>query len=160
MLLREFGFSGFSQIQTLHPAVVHFPVALVPAALVLYGLGQFIEKPGLRLGGKLCLFMGAGSAMLSVLTGGLALGGLPRVGDARRLLDAHLLAAGLFMLVTLLLAGWSMAHAAHRPKRPRLFLAALALDCLLVLQTADLGARLVYLKGAGVQAPPASSAPR
>src|SRR5512140_3260816 len=51
------GSSGLKEVFNLHPAFVHFPIALVPAALWLYFLGIVLRKPALSLAGRACLYL-------------------------------------------------------------------------------------------------------
>ena len=52
-----------------HPAVVHFPIGLFMAGLLLDGLGLFLKKPGLLVSGWYNILMAAASAVGGVFTG-------------------------------------------------------------------------------------------
>lgn len=155
---RLLGFAGLFQAPNMHPAVVHFPLALVPVALVLFGAGHLADSPGVRLAGRVCLWLALVSAMVAVFTGSKAVNDLPRDPAVWELLKAHRTLAFLSMFATTALAAWSTAHRRHRPRAVWWFLAALAFDCALVFQTGDLGARMVYAHGAAVKTGPPPAA--
>ena len=149
-MLRFLGLSGLAQIANLHPAVVHFPVALVPLTLILFIVGHFTDRAGVRLAARLCLWLAFAAVWVAVFTGSKAVNNLPRDTATWAVFRVHRSRAFLCLGVTIAATSWSMAHVAHRPRAFRTFLVLLALDCLLVFQTADAGARLVYNRGAAV----------
>ena len=160
MNIRLLGFAGIFQMPNMHPAVVHFPLVLVPVSLILFGAGHLADSSGIRLAGRICLWLALISAMIAVFTGSKAVNDLPHDAAVRALLRAHRTLAFLAMFLTTALAGWSTAHRKNRPRGIWFFLTVLAFDCVLVFQTGDLGARMVYLHGADVRmAPPAAPGP-
>ena len=140
----------------MHPAVVHFPLVLVPVSFLLYGWGQLADKPGLRFAGRICLWLAFASLVVSVFTGAKAVNDLAHDSAVWELLRAHATLASVAAFVTLTLAACSTTLHRRRPRTQWLFIAGLAFDCLLVFQTGDLGARMVYLHGAAVKRAPPS----
>jgi uncharacterized membrane protein len=157
MDLRLLGFSGLFDSST-HPAFVHFPLALVPVALVLLAAGRLAARPGLRSAGRVCLWLAVVSLMASVFTGAKAAASLPDDPAVWALLKAHRGMAFLSTFATVALAAWASAKVDERPRVTWLLLAGLALDCLLLFQTGDLGARMVYGHGAAVKPGPPGGA--
>jgi uncharacterized membrane protein YgdD (TMEM256/DUF423 family) len=88
-----------------------------------------------------------------VLTGAKAVNGLSRDAAMWELLRAHATLAAVSALATLTLAACSTTIHGQRPRAKWLFIVGLALDCVLVFQTGDLGARMVYMHGAAVKRP-------
>lgn len=161
MNIRLLGFGSAFHASTLHPAVVHFPLVLVPISFVLFAGGHLGDSAGVRLAGRVCLGLAVVSAMIAMFTGAVAAGDLAHDAALWELYRAHRALAFVAVFLTAALSGWSAAHVKHRPRAIWAFLAVLGLDCALILQTGDLGARMVYGHGAAVKAaPPAAAAPR
>jgi uncharacterized membrane protein len=104
----------------LHPATVHFPIALL---LVASGAGLlhllWRPLPWLRVLTWATMALGWLGAAVAILTGLLAQSGLPPQADYRPVLNLHISAAlGVLVLYGLLLYMAWMAHrAAARPPR-------------------------------------------
>ena len=50
MDLSLYGFEGLSQTFNIHPAFVHFPIALLPVTLVFYAAGILLRRPAFLIG--------------------------------------------------------------------------------------------------------------
>lgn len=145
------GFSGLREIVNTHPACVHFPIALFPSALLLYGLGIFLRRPSWIVAGRACLYLAAAGTAVTLLTGWYAQGTFPHNARVHHMMTTHFwlgLAVGALACV---LVVWSCVHHGQRPKGVYGFLSVLALAAYLVLQNGDLGSRMVYLEGAAVK---------
>lgn len=53
----------------VHPAFVHFPIALIPVALLLYFLGTVLSNCSLNVAVRACLYLALFSGAITVLTG-------------------------------------------------------------------------------------------
>jgi uncharacterized membrane protein len=152
-------------MQDLHPIFVHFPVALIPMA-VLLGLWSLVHRNsrGLRHAYRLCLVVGIAFALGAVLSGQQA-GERAQTVVPHSLLEAHeelggltfwlLLAAGLFELASALprLAGWAV------PVQALAFVIVVT-SLITVALAGHRGAEMVYRHGAGVGSvfsPPSTS---
>ncbi|HBA59300.1 MAG TPA: hypothetical protein DCZ92_00470 [Elusimicrobia bacterium] len=62
-----FGFTAVKELFNIHPMFVHFPVAFLSGALLLYGLGIVLKKPVLKASGRACLYMAAVGALAAVI---------------------------------------------------------------------------------------------
>lgn len=145
------GFTALTELYNVHPVFVHFPIALLPAALLMYFLGAVSGRPLFSAAGRACLYMGAAGGVAAVITGLLAEGTFPHGEAVHRLMETHE-AVGLAVLGLVSLAlVWSFFQSEHRPRFVWPFLAVLGLAVLGAMQTADLGARMVYLHGAAVK---------
>jgi uncharacterized membrane protein len=157
------------RIEMLHPATVHFPVALLTVGAVLWLLGWWAGPDGragfLRPAASLLLAIGAAAAWFAVLTGFWAEDAVgPTVLNAPLLRDHQNLALGTASLATAvvlvelgprLLArrfGPERSRAGHLPALARGVTAVLLLATLLTVGlAAHHGAALVYAEGAGVE---------
>ena len=145
------GFSGFKEMYNVHPAFVHFPIALIPSALVLYGLGIVRRWRTASAAGRACLYLAAASLLIAVVTGLIAQDSFPHNERIHHMMETHEHLGYLIGALTALLVAWSFVHTAQRPKGAAAFLAVLAGVTYLVLQTGDLGSRMVYVEGAAVR---------
>jgi len=143
-------FPGAAHLQNIHPLVVHFPIALLFVAALLYFLGVALGKESTTWAALLMLVLGALAAVLSAATGLYASAGVmvaPSVRDA--LLNHH---RNLMVAVTVLtgaLTIWALL-ARPLPQRGRwAFLLGLIAVCVLIARGADYGGRLVYDYNAG-----------
>lgn len=144
------GFSGMAGMMNVHPAFVHFPIALLPSSLLFYALGLLFGTRSLLVAGRSCLYLAALSALLAVGTGWAAQT-VPHNETIHHILLTHRTIGISILLVSLLLAAWSFAQVDQRPRGAWAFLAVLGIANLLVMQNADLGARMVFLHGAAVK---------
>ena len=146
------GFSGLTHITNVHPAFVHFPIALFPSALLLYGLGVILSRPSLIIAGRACLYLAAAAIVVTIVTGVHAQETFPHNPRVHHMMTTHLriglMIGGLAGVLTI----WSFIHRNQQPLGIYGFLIVLAFTTYAVLQNGDLGSRMVYLEGAAVQA--------
>ena len=147
-----FGFSGVRDVLNVHPFFVHVPVALFPVALLCYGLGIVGRWKNGLIAGRICVWLATVGAALAILTGLRAEETIPHNAQIHHLMETHESLGLIIGGVGLGLAIWSLFHREQRPKMAWAFLGALTIVTGLVAQTSDLGARMVYIEGAGVKA--------
>jgi uncharacterized membrane protein len=150
-------------LPNLHPAIVHLPLALLPAA-ILFDLGALVRPTWtwLERGGALLLILAALGAGASVLAGEQAEEGIgPQPREIHDLIHAHedlgkkaLLGCSVLAVARLLLS----IRDRERPRLSGLFLRFLLLlatggTLFLMVRTADLGGILVYRHGVAVERP-------
>lgn len=143
-------FPGAAHLQNLHPVVVHFPIAFLFGATLLYFVGASSRNESITGAALWVLVLGAMGAALSAGTGLYASEGVmiaPSVREA--LLTRH---RNLMVAVTALtgvLTVWAVV-ARPLPRRGRwAFLIGLIAMCVLIARGADYGGRLVYDYNAG-----------
>ena len=146
---------GASHLQNLHPLFVHFPIAFIYGAAILYFLAWMRGSEPLQWSAFWMLALGAAGAAASVATGLYAQSGVMVSLSVRDQLLRHhkqlMLAAS---AVTGVLIVWAIA-ARPMPARGRyVFLAGLLLVILLMAAGADFGGRMVYDYNAGGNACP------
>lgn len=146
---------GASHLQNLHPLFVHFPIALIYGAALLYFLAWMRASEPLKWSALWMLVLGAIGAAASLATGLYAEPGVMVSLSVRDQLLRHhkhlmLAASG----VTGVLTAWALA-ARPMPARGRyVFLAGLLVVMSLMTIGADLGGRMVYDYNAGGAACP------
>lgn len=142
----------------LHPLIIHFPIVLVLLA-ALVDLVQLLRPQSSR--GRLAAvlyLLGAISAVVAFFTGRAASLEVFTPGMAHGLVAEHrrwALVTTAFLVGVALVRGVAQVAGRGRSRVDRLVFAALALSAaILVQQTAERGARLVYQQGVGVVAGP------
>jgi len=146
-------------LPNLHAAVVHFPIALLPAAVAVDALSLVRPRTDwLRRAATLLYSLGMLGAAAAYLAGRQAIDSVAVPPDAQLLAAAHsdwgLRTLALFIVVALLhgfvaLKGRSLAAALVRALRTATFLLALV-GLWSLVQTADRGGALVYQHGVAV----------
>ena len=146
---------GASHLQNMHPILVHFPIAFLYAAAILYFLASIRASEGLKWTALWMLVLGALGAAAALASGLYAAPGLMVSVSVRHELlrhHKHLMVAA--SAVTGVLTVWAIA-ARPMPMRGRyVFLAGLIAVMGLIAAGADLGGEMVYGYNAGGSACP------
>ena len=145
----------------LHPLVIHFPIVLWIAAAAMDLAHVVFQRPAWLGPAATSLYLaGAASALVAYLTGVQAGSTVFIPGMAHPLVESH---RSLALVTTGYLAGAALIRmavlrtsASRARSRRVLLLAAGIIGVLLLQQTAERGARLVYEQGVGVIAAPVS----
>jgi uncharacterized membrane protein len=149
-MLHLFVFPGVQHLQNIHPLLVHFPIALLSAAALMYWLGFLARRESWLWTGLWTLVLGALGAAAAVGSGLYAEPGVmlaPSVKTA--LLANHKRIMIAVLILSAALALWAMA-ARPMPARGRVvFLATLVVVVALIAKGADYGGRMVYDYNAG-----------
>lgn len=148
-------FPGVWHLQNIHPLTVHFPIAFLAGAVLLYLLAWRYRKDYLAVTAFICLTLGALAALASVGTGLYAEPGLTVSRSVRtQLLHQHKVLMLWTASLAVVLAGWA-AIARPFPAKGRLFFVFLLLAMLAIMAFgSDYGARMVYDYNAGGNACP------
>jgi uncharacterized membrane protein len=146
---------GASHLQNLHPLFVHFPIAFIYGAALLYFLAAIRASESLKWSAFWMLAFGAAGAAASVATGLYAGSGvMVSVSVRDQLLRHHKQLMIAASAITGILIAWALA-ARPMPSRGRyVFLAGLLAVMLLIGLGADFGGRMVYDYNAGGNACP------
>jgi uncharacterized membrane protein len=149
-MLHLFVFPGVQHLQNIHPVLVHFPIALLSAAALMYWLGFLARRESWLWTGLWTLVLGALGAAAAVGSGLYAEPGVmlaPSVKTA--LLAYHKRIMIAVLILSAALALWAVA-ARPMPTRGRgVFLATLVVVVALIAKGADYGGRMVYDYNAG-----------
>ena len=145
-----FQFGGLATVQNLHPLVVHYPVALLTLAAVLYVGAWVLRREALAWAALWMLALGTLGAAAAVWTGLRAGAGVmvaQSVRDHILIHHKHLMIGVLAMSTGL--SAWALA-ARPMPRRGRAgFIALMVAMALLTAAGADYGAWMVYGYNAG-----------
>lgn len=146
-----YGFEGLTEILNVHPAFVHFPIALFPAALLFFGLGLALRREPFLIAGRSCLYLAVLSVAVVVYTGLQAKQTFPMDEHMHRMVETHEHTGFIIAGLSFALIAWDLASRGNLPRFPWAFTALLAVASYFVLQNGDIGSRMVYLHGAAVE---------
>lgn len=141
---------GVQHAQNIHPLIVHFPIALLSAAVLLYFLAVIVRRESWAWTGLWMLGLGALGAVVAVITGLHGAEGVMLAMSVKHELlfvhrDIMLSVLGLSVVLTI----WALI-ARPLPVRGRYaFLALLVIMLVLIAKGADYGGRMVYDYNAG-----------
>jgi uncharacterized membrane protein len=153
--LGRFLLPGVSEMANVHPLLVHFPIALLTAFLVVELLVVIFKREDLENVASWMLYLGTLGAMATVAAGWLAAQSIPHGSAVHDVMETHetlgfsVLALAVALSLWRLLAGSPvsvMGRALH------LFLAFVMIG--LLTAGADLGGLMVYKYGVAVKAVP------
>ena len=147
---RLFAFSGVQHLQNIHPLLVHFPIALLSAAALMYWLGFLTRRESWLWTGLWTLILGVLGAAAAVGSGLYAEPGVMLALSVKTaLLSYHKRIMIAVLILSAALALWAVA-ARPLPSRGRgVFLAVLVVVVALIAKGADYGGRMVYDYNAG-----------
>ncbi len=141
---------GASQLQNYHPLLVHFPIAFIYGAALLYFLASIAASERLKWTALWMLMLGALGAAAAVASGFYAATGLMVSQSVRHELlrnHKHLMVAA--SAVTGVLTVWAIATRPMPTRGRYLFLVGLVALLGLIAAGADLGGEMVYSYNAG-----------
>lgn len=148
------GFHGASSLQNLHPLVIHFPIAFLTGAALIYLLAWIARREAWAWTGLWLLALGTLGAAIAVWTGLRATAGVmiaPSVRD--HILVYHRAVMLIVFALSLALSLWALS-ARPMPRRGRsAFVLLLCLMTALVAIGADFGGWMVYGYNAGGSLP-------
>jgi uncharacterized membrane protein len=145
------GFQGATEVLNVHPLFVHFPIALLLSSFVFYLLGAIFKNDGLLAAGKWSLYFGTLSAAVTVWTGLEAAKTAPHGGGTHDIMMVHQYIGFIVTSLSTVLSAWVFFSKANVPGKGKpVFLTVFALMCVILIQGADLGGRMVFLNGVGV----------
>lgn len=142
---------SFDQFYNIHPMFVHAPLAFIPGTLLLFGASLWLRRDWVVTGARVCLVFGALGAALAVTTGWLAEDSIPHNETIHSMMQTHKYAAITVLVVSVALVVWSVRLKWEHTAARGVFFGMLVLLNLLLVSVGDLGARMVYLEGAGVR---------
>ena len=141
---------GASQLQNYHPLIVHFPIAFIYGASLMYFLAWISASERLQWTALWMLMLGALSAAAALASGFYAAPGLMVSQSVRdQLLQHHKHLMVVASILTGALTVWALASRPMPAKGRYVFLAGLLAVVLLIAAGADLGGEMVYGYNAG-----------
>jgi uncharacterized membrane protein len=145
---------GLKGLQNIHPLVVHFPIAFLSGAVLLYFLSVVFHRygrgDGLQRSGFVVLVLGTLSALVAVTTGLYAEGGVMVARSVRSaLLEPHEQWMMATTALSAILTGWAFWRRPMPQKGKTVFLILLVVMMAVLAKGGDYGARMVYEYNAG-----------
>lgn len=135
------------RLQQMHPALVHFPIALMPLAIGADLLGCMTGSTSLHSFGQKAIVVAAAGAMAAAVTGLIAGEEVNVEGESQDMLITH---RNLNFVATIVVNGMALWRINRR--RPNAaYLGAGAAGVGILAYTASLGGKLVYDVGVGVE---------
>ena len=135
------------RLNEVHPSIVHFPIALIPAAVIADLLGRVTGNQKLADSGRALMPVAAASAALAAATGLIAQEEVTAEGRARDLLVTHRNLNLSLTALTTALATWRWAE----DEAPSGYLALALAGIGAMSYSAYLGGKMVYEHGVGVK---------
>lgn len=136
----------------LHPALVHFPIALFFAAGAFYAAATFGQKPWLKEAAWYLHLAGITGNLLAIFSGLNAQDGLHLSEEVEGYLQNHTLLGYLVIWIFGLLAVWQYLRQGKGHRSEQLaFLAVFVVGLAVMVYSAWLGGHMVYSHGVGVE---------
>lgn len=137
-------------MESLHPIVVHFPIALLMTALFLDGAALVFKRPGLHRVALWNLGLGTLGAAVAVWTGLRAAEVAKHSFEIHQIVELHRKLGIATLVIGGLVVGWRLFKRDHLTAKARALALALMLAMAATLSLgAHLGGRLVYEFGVG-----------
>ena len=135
-------------MDTIHPIVVHFVIAMALIAFVFDVIGVVWRKPALFEASFWNLLFATGAIFVAIIFGQVEAGLANPYGEARAILDVHTPIGWSLAGVLSLLTGWRYVLRNRDPEvLPATFLGAGALVSSLIVVQMVLGDRLIWTYG-------------
>ncbi len=145
----------FSDLPTLHPAVVHFPIALLLLAGLLGALSVFYKREFWKDLALKCLIVGVAFTPFAVLTGVIAEQNLQHNEAIHEILMIHKYNGFVILFLFQILLVWFwLRRKLFGNKEYIAWVFGLLIGNALILYQGYLGGEMVYTHGAGVKAMP------
>src|SRR5687768_5091426 len=136
----------------LHPAIVHFPVALISIAALFAVLSLFRKKEFFKEVAFWNLLIGTLGALAAVLTGLMELKGLVHDDAIHSILEKHEFTGFAILILSLTLSAWFwLRRNKFSNNEYKGWVVSLLLGLAMVTYQGYLGGRMVFEKGAGVK---------
>ena len=146
---------GASQLQNYHPLLVHFPIAFIYGASLMYFLAWITASEKLQWTALWMLLLGALGAAAALISGFYAAPGLMISESVRNeLLNHHKHLMVAVSILTGMLTAWALASRPMPTRFRYVFLAGLIAVMALIAGGADLGGEMVFAYNAAGTACP------
>lgn len=137
---------GAEHLQNPHPLFVHFPIAFLYGAALLYAIGWLMRRDAIAFAALWLLVLGAVSAALAAYTGWWSAAGVmldPSVKE--HVLQPHMRIMVATTAIAIVLAIWALIERPMPPASRRyIFMAGVIVMIALITKGADLGGIMVY----------------
>ena len=142
---------GIGEMANIHPMLVHFPIALLNAFVLMELLAYLLKKEELRVAATWMLYLGTLGAAGAVAAGFVAAGSVPHDSEIHAIMIRHRNFGATVLCLSLILSIFRFISI-DKTRTVQLFIGIITV----VTMTfgADLGGLMVYKYGVAVQAAP------
>ncbi len=148
-------FPGVSQMENVHPLLVHFPIALLNAFFIIELLGFVLQKEELRTAATWMLYLGALGAVAAVSAGLWAASTVSHTEEEHIIMAKHRDFGLAVLALAVILSIWRIRVKSAFPFKWQVLHLVLALITITIMAFgADLGGLMVYKYGVAVRAVP------
>lgn len=152
-------FPGIAALDNIHPTLVHFPIAFLPAFFIIDLVGTWAKKSEWRNVASWFLYAGAIATVFTVISGYTAADSVQHSDNVHEIMETLELYGIISLILVFVLSIWRLIKgSAIWGAANVLFLIFSAMLCVVIALGADLGGLLVYKYGIGVEAMPAPEA--
>ena len=141
---------GIANLDNIHPLLVHFPIALLSSFFVVNLITHFVKKDTLVTVASWLLYLGAFSAIFTVLAGFSAAETVAHSESVHDIMEHHEDIGVSILSLSLGLAAWRLRSGVLQGWKNGIFLTLTVLLFGLIIQGADLGGLMVYKYGVAV----------
>ncbi|MFQ5587167.1 MAG: DUF2231 domain-containing protein [Thermodesulfobacteriota bacterium] len=150
-------FPGIAGMTNIHPMVVHFPIALLNAFLIMELLGFLLKRENLRTAATWMLYLGTLGAVGAVSAGLWAATTVSHTHEVHDIMVRHRNIALIVLTLGIVLSVWRLHARGRFSLRGQLLHLLLAFVMVTIMAFgADLGGLMVYKYGVAVKAAPVS----
>ncbi len=143
---------GIASLENIHPLLVHFPIAFLTSFFILDLIATVIKKTLWRKAFSWLLYLGALSAIFTVIAGFIAADTVPHGENVHDIMEHHEDIGISILSLSLGLAAWRLKNGGIIYGWSNAFFLSLsALLFGLIVQGADLGGLMVYQYGVAVK---------
>ncbi len=148
-------FPGVSQMDNIHPLIVHFPIGLLYAFFVMELLGFVLGKKELNAAATWMLYLGTIGAAAAVSAGLWAAHKVPHTEEEHAIMARHRDFGLIVLTLSVILSAWRVRVKGVFSSRARFLHLIVAFAVVTAIAFgADLGGLMVYKYGVGVKAVP------
>ncbi len=148
-------FPGISSMANIHPVLVHFPIAFLPAFFIIDLAGTLAKKSEWRSVASWFLYAGVITSMFTVISGFTAADSAKHGENVHGIMETLELYGIIVLILAFVLSIWRLIRGnSIRGAANVLFLIFSAMLCVVIMLGADLGGLLVYKYGVAVEAVP------
>lgn len=148
-------FPGISQMENIHPLIVHFPIALLNAFFIMELLGFVLKKEEMRVAATWMLYLGAIGAFATVSAGLWAAHTVSHTEEEHAIMADHRNLGLAVLALAVILSVWRIRVKSAFSFKWQVLHLVLALITITVMAFgADRGGLMVYKYGVAVRAVP------
>jgi uncharacterized membrane protein len=143
---------GIQELPNIHPMLVHFPIALLCGFLAMELLGAITDKDSIRNAATWMLYLGTAGAIITVISGYSAAGGVEHGKVVHELMSCHATTGVIIAVLAVILSVWRLTVGGRFSSFWRTVHFAVGIVMVAaIFFGADKGGLMVFKHGVGVQ---------